>query len=247
MPGTLLAVGAWHECNKFIASAMSNGWSVLHALLFEDISTAMQKVKVDLILLSGCSSRADWERAAYKVWAVHRDTPIVALSTENSQNSLISALFGAASLDGFDNPCSRSALSPTLTLLEPMPSNVSVEIKCAVDFIESHYAEAISLADAAKVASYSRCHFCKLFKEQMGVSFVSYLSRVRIGHAANLLTRSDKSITEIAFAVGFNDVSHFERVFRAIEGQPPSHFRRHAKNLQGSRQHLPNVVASALT
>src|SRR5215216_4383086 len=98
MPRTLLAVGPWRECGKIVASAMANRWSVLYTLLFEDIPEALGRMRVDLILLSGCSSRLGWETAARGAWELCGDTTVVALGAVTGQDALVSALVGGAGL-----------------------------------------------------------------------------------------------------------------------------------------------------
>ena len=261
MSKTLLAVGPWIECGKVITSALANRWSVLHTLLFEDISVAMEKARVDLILLAGCSSRRGWEGLARGAWEVCRDAPVVALGSDSSQDSLVSALVGTAphegegaAAGGDSDPfasvmeglrCSR--VSPTLRLFEPGPGGASSGIRRALDFIERHYAEPITLADAAREASYSRCHFSKVFKEQSGASFVSYLARVRVRHASRLLVRTSLPVTTVALEVGFNDLSHFERVFRAAHQLSPTKFRAQSKNMATGSKNPPSFLPVAVT
>ncbi len=99
-------------------------------------------------------------------------------------------------------------------------------IRRALDFMEEHYFEGISLRDIARAACLSSYHFCRLFKRQMGINLIPYLSRLRIKKAKSLLGSTPYSVTRICFDVGFNDLSHFERVFRSIEGISPSTYRK---------------------
>ena len=266
MKKTLLAVGSWRACGKIVVAAMSNRWSVLHTQLAEDIQAALRLMSIDLILLTGCSARHGWERAAHGAWDVCRDTPVVALGSNFGQDSLVSALVGTTdpALDslpealgdggrenfsggGFACSFKRLLLTPTLTLLEPRASNVGAGIGRALVFIEANFAEPLSLAAVAHVAAYSRCHFSKVFKEQTGVSFVGYLTRVRVRRAAELLARTDMPVTEVALEVGFNDLSHFERVFRAIERLSPSKFRQRTKYLPGEDKYRPSLSLAAVS
>jgi len=96
----------------------------------------------------------------------------------------------------------------------------------ALDFMEEHYFEDISLRDIARAACLSRYHFCRLFKRQVGITCISYLSQLRIERAKSLLGNTSHPITQICFDVGFNDLSHFERVFRSIAGITPSTYRK---------------------
>ncbi len=99
-------------------------------------------------------------------------------------------------------------------------------IRRALNFMKEHYFEEISLKDIAKAACLSPYHFCRLFKREMGINCIPYLSRLRIEKAKSLLGSTPYSVTQICFEVGFNDLSHFERVFRSIEGVAPTTYRK---------------------
>jgi len=96
----------------------------------------------------------------------------------------------------------------------------------ALDYMGEHYFENISLGDITRAACLSRYHFCRLFKRQLGITPISYLSQLRVEKAKLLLRNTSHSVTQICFAVGFNDLSHFERVFRSLAGITPSTYRR---------------------
>lgn len=260
MPRTLLAVGPWRECGKIVASAMANRWSVLYTLLFEDIPEALGRMRVDLILLSGCSSRLGWETAARGAWEMCGDTPVVALGAGTGQDALVSALVGGAARacaeesrpseglpEGFDAGFLCSEVSPTLKLYEPKSEAGGPGIARALALIEERYGEPITLDAAARAAGYSRCHFSKLFRERVGVCFISYLGSVRLRRAAELLERTVMPVTSIALEVGFNDLSHFERVFRAAYRRSPSKFRAESKKMSHAEQYPPSFSATAVT
>jgi AraC-like DNA-binding protein len=65
-----------------------------------------------------------------------------------------------------------------------------------------------------------------MFKKATGLNFTEYLSRVRIEKAKNLLLNPNLRISEIAFEVGFQSLTHFNRVFKKIVGQSPTDYRR---------------------
>lgn len=100
-----------------------------------------------------------------------------------------------------------------------------VAIEQALEYIEKNYTRPISLEDICKVSTISRTYFCSLFKMMMGQTFVSYLSEVRIRHAAELLSQTDRSVTEICFDLGFNDLTHFSRTFKKIMGMSAREYR----------------------
>lgn len=92
-------------------------------------------------------------------------------------------------------------------------------------FITEHQGDDISLGDVAKAVNTSTFYFCKMFKKVTGINFTNYLSRVRIEKAKNLLLNPNLRISEIAFEVGFQSLTHFNRVFKKIVGRAPTEYR----------------------
>ena len=97
----------------------------------------------------------------------------------------------------------------------------------AKQFIHEHQGEDLSLGQVAKSVNTSTFYFCKMFKKATGVNFTDYLSRVRIEKAKNLLLNPNLRISEIAYEVGFQSLTHFNRVFKKIVGQSPTEYRSH--------------------
>jgi AraC-like DNA-binding protein len=109
---------------------------------------------------------------------------------------------------------------------------VGVERRRAVQaalFIEEHSHEALSLEAVAKQARCSHFHFLRLFAAVVGVTPHQYLLRCRLRRAAELLADDAQPITDIALAVGFNDLSNFVRTFRRASGVSPRAFRQASK------------------
>lgn len=95
----------------------------------------------------------------------------------------------------------------------------------AKEYIKANQGEDISLGDVAKSVNTSTFYFCKMFKKATGLNFTDYLSRIRIEKAKNLLLNPNLRISEIAFEVGFQSLTHFNRVFRKLVGQSPTEYR----------------------
>jgi len=95
----------------------------------------------------------------------------------------------------------------------------------AKQFINEHQTEELSLGQVAKAVNMSTFYFCKMFKKITGINFTDYLSRVRIEKAKNLLLNPNLRISEIAYEVGFQSLTHFNRVFKKITGQSPTEYR----------------------
>ena len=95
----------------------------------------------------------------------------------------------------------------------------------AKEFIHEHQTEELSLGQVAKAVNTSTFYFCKMFKKITGINFTDYLSRVRIEKSKNLLLNPNLRVSEIAFEVGFQSLTHFNRVFKKILGQSPTEYR----------------------
>jgi AraC-like DNA-binding protein len=99
-------------------------------------------------------------------------------------------------------------------------------IRKAIQLIDEHYPEALTLDAVAGHAGISRYHFSRTFKSCTGCSFKNYLNRRRIEAAKHLIRVEGLNASEAAFRVGFGDLSHFSRWFKRLEGVPPSAFRK---------------------
>jgi YesN/AraC family two-component response regulator len=95
----------------------------------------------------------------------------------------------------------------------------------AKQFILEHQTEELSLAQVAKAVNTSKFYFCKIFKKATGINFTDYLSRVRTERAKNLLLNPNLRVSEIAYEVGFQSLTHFNRVFKRILGRSPTEYR----------------------
>jgi AraC-like DNA-binding protein len=95
----------------------------------------------------------------------------------------------------------------------------------AKEYIFEHHTEELSLGQVAKAVSTSTYYFCKMFKKVTGINFTDYLSRIRIEKARNLLLNPNLRVSEIAYEVGFQSLTHFNRVFKKIIGHSPTEYR----------------------
>jgi AraC-like DNA-binding protein/ligand-binding sensor protein len=92
-------------------------------------------------------------------------------------------------------------------------------------FIQEHQTESLHLGQVAKAVNTSPFYFCKIFKKATGINFTDYVSRIRIERSKNLLLNPNLRVSEIAFEVGFQSLTHFNRVFKNTVGQSPTHYR----------------------
>lgn len=115
-------------------------------------------------------------------------------------------------------------------LLATQESEPSAVVK-ARSFVNAHHAEELSLNRVAAAVNLSANYFSELFKKGTGLTFVDYLARVRVERAKSLLQDHHLPVSTIAFQVGFQSLSQFNRAFKKIAGQSPTSFRASLKPL----------------
>ncbi len=93
-------------------------------------------------------------------------------------------------------------------------------------YVTQHLSESITRKVAAELVHMSEGAFSRFFRQKAGKSFTEFVNEVRIGRAAHLLIESDQPVSEIAFACGFNNLSHFHRRFRRTFDLTPSAYVR---------------------
>jgi AraC-like DNA-binding protein/ligand-binding sensor protein len=98
-------------------------------------------------------------------------------------------------------------------------------IRRARAYILANQADPIDLDKVAQAMHVSTFYFCKMFKKATGLTFTDYLSRVRVEKAKTLLLNPHLRISEIAYDVGFQSLTHFNRMFRKIVGESPTAYR----------------------
>jgi AraC family transcriptional regulator len=108
-------------------------------------------------------------------------------------------------------------------------------------WLDARSSESVDLDDAAREAGLSPFHFLRVFSSVLGVTPHQFLVRSRLRHAARLLARDGRPITDVALDVGFGDLSNFVRSFRRAAGVSPRTFRRAAR---GDRKILQDRLAS---
>jgi AraC-like DNA-binding protein len=95
----------------------------------------------------------------------------------------------------------------------------------ARQYIDKNKTDELSLADVAKAAGASVFHFCKVFHKATGLTFTDYVARVRLEDARTRLLNPNLRVSEIAYDVGFQSLTQFNRTFKRVFGQSPSEYR----------------------
>jgi AraC-like DNA-binding protein/ligand-binding sensor protein len=100
-------------------------------------------------------------------------------------------------------------------------------VQRAREYIEKHKMEPLSLGAVAKAAGASVFHFCKVFRKSTGLKFTDYVARVRLEDARTQLLNPNRRISEVAYDVGFQSLTQFNRMFKRVFGESPTEFREH--------------------
>lgn len=109
---------------------------------------------------------------------------------------------------------------------EEIPLNrLNVLVTMIEEYIKKNFMHDISMQDAARAINYSDAYFCKMFKQQYGVNFTTYLAEYRMEEAKRLLRQPTESVKDVGIRVGYPDSNYFARVFRRMQGVSPSEYR----------------------
>src|SRR5690606_17180355 len=111
----------------------------------------------------------------------------------------------------------------------------SNRIKQICNYIKEHFRDELSLEDAADYANLTPQAFCRYFKKHCGVTFVTYLNRIRVKEVCNQLNEDRlDSVSFIAYNCGFNSITNFNRVFKQIMGCNPKEYVQQYKQTLNS-------------
>ena len=99
--------------------------------------------------------------------------------------------------------------------------NAMKRLERALEYIDKHFCDKISLEEAAGAAFMSPSYFSTYFRKVTDISFSEYVTRLRIAHARELLKTTDRSVTDVAMECGFNNTSNFYRLYKRHTGHSP--------------------------
>lgn len=99
-------------------------------------------------------------------------------------------------------------------------------VRNTIAFVKANYRHSISIDEAAAAAGFSRNHFMRIFHQETGETFITYLNRYRLEVAANLLRSTNSSVNDIAVESGFDNFSYFIRLFKKQYHTSPGRYRR---------------------
>lgn len=114
----------------------------------------------------------------------------------------------------------------TITSLEVHYDSSQKRLQKIITYVVDNFTKEFTLDEIASMAGLSKASFCRYFKNQTGMTLLELVTQYRLEAACQSLLRSNKSVKEIAFEVGFNDVPHFHRAFKKNKGTSPLGFRK---------------------
>jgi AraC-like DNA-binding protein len=133
------------------------------------------------------------------------------------------------------------SLAPNYTLLnvdgfafevEPQDNN---KIDIIFGYVRKNFTQQITLDEISEKVSMTVPAFCRYFKKVTGKTFTQFVNEFRIVHATKLLAENPTSITDICFESGFNNFSHFNKLFKKFTGKSPLKYRNEMKQLLGEK------------
>lgn len=186
--------------------------SILGTILFKDIGD-LGILKVRLLELLSVLSRA----------AVEGGVDVETMLEKN-----LTFVNKVMRIDNQEDLCAwiSTALNEFIELVYSCQDGRKVsQIRPAINYIDANYDKPMMLAEIARASHLSVSRLAHVFKEQMGITIIDYVTSVRIERAKALLLATDQSCTEICFEVGYNNQSYFTRTFKALVGMTPRQFR----------------------
>lgn len=155
-----------------------------------------------------------------------------------SKNRIGARIENLTKLDNFErllhllSILQEMAFSTEYTLLNASGFTLEVErqdndrINVIYHFVQQNFQRTITLDEVAAEANMTVPAFCRYFKKMAGKTFTAFVNEMRVIHACKLLSEMAGSITDICFESGFNNFSHFNRIFKEITGKSPSAYRK---------------------
>ncbi len=166
------------------------------------------------------------------------------LFSAETAKSVEEKLFLISKKSGFDNFLDFQSLLYDLAISrnKKILTNISFEgqndfhnskrIEKVYNFVKENYAQKIKVEDAASIINMTVISFSRLIKQRTGKTFIEFVNDLRLGFATRKLIETNDSVSEICFKCGFNNISHFNRVFKKKQHCTPSEFRQ---NFTGTR------------
>lgn len=120
----------------------------------------------------------------------------------------------------------RSQPAEETNVFKPARATPASRLAASLDYMQTHLREPIRISTLCALAGLSPSRFFELFKSAMGDTPLNWMIRARMERAGRLLAETNLQIKEVAWRVGYEDPFYFSRLFKAVHGVSPSHFRK---------------------
>ncbi|MBI9011324.1 MAG: response regulator [Clostridiales bacterium] len=142
------------------------------------------------------------------------------------EHTYLDEVMNTQNLIDLKNKIIENTLQITEFIRNEKSQKASQVVTDAIDYIKNHYSDDIRLKDVAEEVSISPHYFSKIFKDEMGLNFIDYLTDHRLNKAKVMLKENNESIKNIAYSIGYNDPNYFSRLFKKIVGMTPKEYQR---------------------
>ena len=122
-----------------------------------------------------------------------------------------------------NDPGMRTLASRSFAQVEQETRSRRIRTVCS--YIDRNYASPVRLKDLADLTNMSEAALSRFFKQQTGKNITEYVIDIRVGRAAKELIETEKTVAEICYSTGFNNISNFDRMFKRLKGCSPKEFR----------------------
>lgn len=117
------------------------------------------------------------------------------------------------------------AIINTASYKAPPKDGTTSKLEAVYQYVLENFKSQVTSKEAASIACLNEAAFCRYFKRRTQKTFSQFVNHVRITHSTNLLTKKEVRITDVCYECGFNNLSYFNRQFKAIVGKTPLEYR----------------------
>ncbi len=220
------------EMHARMISAWSPASNVLTAGNGREALQIIQETHPDLVLLDLMMPELDGfgVLSAMRADPGCRDIPVIVLTgqtlTVEDMTKLGAGVTSVLKKGLFSSAETISQIESALLRSSALGTEARRAVRKAIVYIHSNYMQPISLEDTARHVNMSKEYLARCFRQELGVTLVTYLNRYRVDQAKKMLEQGESNLTEIALETGFSSSAYFSRVFRQEVGMSPSDYSK---------------------
>lgn len=242
---TILIVDDDRAIRDVLSSYLSTHYSILQAASYAE-AMRFSISSVDLALIDYLLPDSDGFTVLRSVRQINPSLAVIVMTGFGDEEVVLRAL-RAEVADYLKKPFDLAYVRRRIEeILQKGPRRTAVlkgprqhvPLDMIAHYIEENYADRLTLDTLARLACMSRFNFCRAFKGRFKQCCISYINAIRIKNAVRLLETTSASITDIAFSVGYGNVGHFNRIFKAVCKVSPRAYRRTARDDPGEKEEL---------